>query len=163
MGTAAEHTQSRFDGGIVPLFQSQVHEVRSIGVIDGDGVRMGKQTIREGRESLAKPHVLPTLRLSTCRRICVAAPLMVLNALTVGVTASSVVRWEQIVVMISGGTRTVTWNEFTRYFAWTSTLLIPFSNSRAWKWVGCEEWESFKRGPPRESDQTVCASRRGIS
>jgi len=40
---------------------------------------------------------------------------------------------------ISGGTRTVTWNEFTRYFAHTSTSLIPCSYSRAWKRLSCEE------------------------
>ena len=45
--------------------------------------------------------------------------------------SSSVVRWEQIAMRISGGTRTVTWNELTRCFAWTSISLISFSYSRA--------------------------------
>jgi len=41
---------------------------------------------------------------------------------------------------ISGGTRKVTWNEFTRYLERTSTSLIPCSYSRAWNRVSYEDW-----------------------
>jgi len=40
---------------------------------------------------------------------------------------------------ISGGTRTVMWNEFTRYLERTRTSLIPCSYSRAWNLVSCED------------------------
>jgi len=48
-------------------------------------------------------------------------------------TSSPVVRWEQVISRISGGNRTVAWNEFIRYLAFASTYLMPCSYSWAWK------------------------------
>ena len=50
--------------------------------------------------------------------------------------SSSVGRWEQIMLRISGGR--VAWNEFMMYFAWMSISSISRTYSRAWRRVSYE-------------------------